>query len=168
VRRLFVASGWSDNPKVIVGRWSNDTKSGTYSVNPFTGFLTNAGEDPQLAIPTLMSRSTATLASRSGNSKGLILNAPTDAGTANVTFSRGVADQIAQLYARVTNFADGALTSATKSTQNRITDISKQVDAQQTRVDNYKERLVKQYSAMEKSMQKVKGQSSSFMSQIGR
>ncbi|MEN9353119.1 MAG: Flagellar hook-associated protein 2 C-terminus, partial [Fibrobacterota bacterium] len=75
---------------------------------------------------------------------------------------------IAQLYARVTNFADGALTSATKSTQNRITDISKQVDAQQTRVDNYKERLVKQYSAMEKSMQKVKGQSSSFMSQIGR
>lgn len=170
IRRLFAASGWSSDPRVTVGRWGNDTRTGTYAIDTTGNTISNVRPDGSIdaASTTGINRTDTLLVARSGNANGMMLNAPAAVGTAKVTFVRGVADQMQQLYAKLTNSMDGALTTATKSVQNRIGDISKQVDAQQSRVDAYKDRLVKQYSAMEKSMQKVKSQSSSFVSQIGR
>jgi len=170
IRRLFAASGWASDPRVTVGRWGTDTKTGTYQVDTVGNTITNVKGDGSLDDTSTVAANRADnlLVSRSGNSSGMMINAPSSAGTTKVTFVRGIADQIQQLYAKVTNSQDGALTTATKNVQNRIGDISKQADAQQTRVDSYKDRLVKQYSAMEKSISKIKSQSTSFMSQIGR
>jgi flagellar hook-associated protein 2 len=170
VRRLFAASGWASDPHVTVGRWSNDTKTGTYAIDTTNDTISNVLADGTVDAASMAtaSRTDSLMVSRSGNSNGMMINAPTSVGTAKVTFVRGVADQINQLYRQVTDYANGSLTSASKNTQSRIDDYSKRISEQQDRVDAYRQRLVNQFTAMEKSMAKIKNQSNSFMSQIGR
>ena len=170
VRRLFAASGWSSDPHVTVGRWSNTTKTGNYEIDTVGNTISNLRADGSVDPNSTVSanRSDNLLVSRDGNSSGMMLNAPASVGTAKVTFVRGVADQISQLYNQVTDYASGTLTSASKSTQSRIDDFTKHISEQQDRVDSYRQRLVNQFTAMEKSMQNIKSQSNSFMSQIGR
>jgi len=170
VRRLFASSGWTNNPGVTVGHWSKDTKAGTYAFDTASGRYAEVLPDGTVDSSTLATakRNGNLMILNSGGASGMFLDGAPEAGTGSAHFVRGVADQIAQLYAKLTSYNDGSLNSATKSVQQRSADISKQVAQQQSRVDSYKDRLSKQFAAMEQSMQKIKSQNSSFSSQLGR
>ena len=157
VARLFANSGWTDNGNATVGGWTNDTQSGTYALTPSTNTVDgNPGN-----------RSGDILFSTTGNSNGLGVTAPSSiAGNINVTFARGVAGLISQFANSATDPVSGILTSDTSSIQGQITDYGTQASDEQTRVDAYRTNLVAQFTAMEQAMQKLKSQSSAFLSQI--
>jgi flagellar hook-associated protein 2 len=170
VRRLFASSGWTNNPAVTVGHWSKDTKAGTYAFDTESNRYATVLPDGTVDSTTLATakRNGNLMIMNSGGASGMFLDGAPDAGTGSAHFVRGVADQIAQLYSKLTSYNDGSLNAATKSVQQRSADISKQVAQQQGRVDSYKDRLSKQFAAMEQAMQKIKSQNSSFSSQLGR
>lgn len=157
VTRLFANSGWTDNPNATVGGWTNDTKAGTYSLSPSTDVVDGAAGNRVGDI----------LFSNSGNSKGLgVTVASSVAGTVNATFSRGVAGNIASYIAQVTSQIDGSMKADSAGVQSQVEEYGKQITTMQSRVDKYRDNLVAQFTAMEKSMLKMKTQSSSFMAQI--
>lgn len=157
VRRLFSNSGWTDNGAATVGGWTDDTKAGTYVLNPSTDVIAGS---PGNRIGDI-------LFSRTGNSKGLGVTAPTSiAGNVTATFSRGVAGQLSQYISQLTSF-DGTYKSNKDSVQRQIDDFGKQADSVQDRVDAYRKTLSAQFSAMENAMLRIKNQSSAFLAQLG-
>jgi flagellar hook-associated protein 2 len=157
VSRLFANSGWTDNGNASVGGWTDNTQPGTYLVNPVIDEIDGS----------YANRSGDILFSNTGNSKGLGVTAPTSIGLPfHATFARGIGGIVAQYVKQVTGI-DGALSGDRKNIQKQITDYGNQTSDEQRRVDAYRSSLVAQFSAMETSMQKLKGQNSSFLSQIG-
>ncbi len=157
VRRLFSNSGWTNNGSATVGGWTDDTKAGSYTLSPSTDVIDG---NPGNRIEDI-------LFSRTGNSKGLGVTAPTSiAGNITATFSRGVAGQLSQYISQLTKF-DGTYKSNKDSVQRQIDDFGKQADSVQDRVDAYRKTLSAQFSAMENAMLKIKNQSSAFLAQLG-
>jgi flagellar capping protein FliD len=156
VRRLFSNSAWTSNSAATVGGWTQDTKSGSWTVDA-------AGD---LIDGVAGTRNGDVLRSNSGDSKGLGITAPASLGTFTATFSRGIAGVIEQFYNNATGIG-GTLRDAKTAAQNQVTEYGKQVDTAQSRVDRFRENLVAQFSGLEKAMLRLKSQSSAFMSQIG-
>jgi len=157
VSRLFANSGWTDNENASVGGWTNDTKPGTYLVNASADEIDGA----------YAGRSGDIMFSSHGASKGLGVTAPASiAGPFHASFARGIGGLVAQ-YVRQASGIDGSLTGDRKAIQKQIADYGNHAQDEQTRVDSYRATLVAQFSAMEKSMQKLKSQNSSFLAQIG-
>lgn len=156
IRRLFANSGWTNNSNATVGGWTQDTKAGSWTVDPSANTFDGVS----------VSRNGDVLTGNTGNFTGLGINAASTVGTFTATFSRGVAGVIEQFYNSATSVG-GLLRDTKTSVQNQVTEYGKQVSAAQTRVDQYRENLVKQFSGLEQSMLRLKSQSSAFMSQIG-
>jgi flagellar hook-associated protein 2 len=156
VSRLFANSGWTDNGAATVGGWTKDTQSGTYSINSSTNMVDGSSGNRVGDI----------LFSTTGNSNGLGVTVSSSlAGSFNATFSRGVGGLITQFANSLTSY-DGILSTDTTTITKRITDYGTQASDAQDRVDNYRSTLTAQFTAMEQAMQKLKSQSSSFLSQI--
>lgn len=156
VRRLFANSGWTNNPSATVGGWTQDTKSGSWTVDPTANTINGLSA----------TRSGDVLTGQSGDFLGLGINAPTSVSPFTVNFSRGVAGVIEQFYNSATSVG-GILRDARTNVQNQVSEYGKQVSTAQSRVDRYRENLVKQFTGLEQSMLRLKNQSSAFMSQIG-
>ncbi len=156
VRRLFSNSAWTSNSAATVGGWTQDTKSGSWTVDAATNMIDGVAG----------TRNGDVLRSDTGNSKGLGITAPASLGTFTATFSRGIAGVIEQFYNNATGIG-GSLRDAKTAAQNQVTEYGKQVDTAQSRVDRFRENLVAQFSGLEKAMLRLKSQSSAFMSQIG-
>lgn len=156
VRRLLANSGWTDSPTAEVGRWTKDTKSGTWVVNAAANTIDGQAAD----------RSGDVLFGKTGNATGLGLTAAASAGTFNATFSRGIAGMLDQYYQQVTGL-DGLLKNTKTSIQSQISSYAEQITTAQDRVSSFRETLVNQFTAMEQAMLKLKSQSSSFSAQIG-
>jgi flagellar hook-associated protein 2 len=156
VSRLFANSAWTDNGAATVGGWTKDTQSGTYSIDPSTGKVDGSAGN----------RIGDILFSTTGNSNGLGVTIPSSVtGSFNANFARGVGGLISQFSDSLTSY-DGTLSTDSTSFTQQITDYGTQASDEQTRVDTYRSNLVAQFSAMEQAMQKLKSQSSSFLSAI--
>jgi len=156
IRRLFANSGWTNNANATVGGWTQDTKSGSWAVDPSANTIGGVS----------VTRNGDVLTGTSGDFTGLGINAASTVGGFTATFSRGVAGIIEQFYNSATSVG-GLLRDTKTSVQNQVTEYGKQSSAAQSRVDQYRENLVKQFSGLEQSMLRLKSQSSAFMSQIG-
>lgn len=156
VRRLFSNSAWTSNSAATVGGWTQDTKSGSWTVDAAANLIDGVAG----------TRNGDVLRSDSGDSKGLGITAPASLGTFTATFSRGIAGVIERFYNNATGIG-GTLRDAKTAAQNQVTEYGKQVDTAQSRVDRFRENLVAQFSGLEKAMLRLKSQSSAFMSQIG-
>lgn len=66
------------------------------------------------------------------------------------TATDGVGDKLKTLVDGYTNSTDGIFVSKTKSLNNTVKQISTQIDSLQMRVDAYREKLIAQFTAMEK------------------
>ena len=155
VRRLFANSAWTDNPSADVGYWNKETKTGSWTVDAVNGTIDGVAAE----------RSGDVMISKSGDSNGLGLSAPTSAGTFTATFSRGIAGMLDQYYQQITGF-DGMLKNTKTSIQSQLTSYSEQITKAQDRVGAYRETLVNQFTAMEQAMLRLKSQSSAFSAQI--
>ena len=157
VSRLFANSGWTTNGTATVGGWTNNTKSGTYTIDPTADTVDGVHGNRVGDI----------LFSTSGDSNGLGVTAPTSIGSSfTATFARGIGGLISQ-FATQASGIDGILTADQSAIQKRISDYGDQATKEQDRVDTYRSNMQAQFTAMETAMQKLKSQNSAFLAQIG-
>jgi flagellar hook-associated protein 2 len=155
VRRLFAASGVSDNPEWELGRYTDDTESGVYSVDA-DGNTMDGNSAKRIGL---------TLTSSTGDSKGLSLKAAS--GTGSFTFIRGLASQMEQYYAQANDYVSGLFKDTRESFDRQLREFDKRILDTQDRVDRYKATLTKQFADLEQSVSRLQSQQQSFAAQIG-
>jgi flagellar capping protein FliD len=168
--RFFVTNGTSDNGSVAYGRSTKDTQSGSYTLQeqPDNNHL-----QIQLSSSTTWStsdfRSGDIVTFSSGPAKGLSITAASGVitTTSTFTFSKGLGDRINQLITGMNDPQNGMITIHQSSLQSNITSANDRVTAMQKRVDDYHDRMVKQFAAMENALQKMKTQETNMLSALG-
>ncbi|MDR3001010.1 MAG: flagellar filament capping protein FliD [Fibromonadaceae bacterium] len=148
VRRLFTANWFSDTPGFSVGRFTKDSKTGTYEVDGVLGFIN--GQAAQSITGNIFTLD------------GLSIETP-GSGKAKITFVRGIASQITNFMEKARSTVDGYFKESEKTYQDRIDSIQKRVDELQMRVDNYSARITRQFAALERSMGNLQSQTANMM-----
>jgi flagellar capping protein FliD len=170
VVKFFTTTGISDNKSINLGRKTKDTQSGSYTIREIDAdhFEIQSGTDP--AWYASDARSGDIVSFSSGPAKGLSLTAPAGtigSGTAKFTFVKGLGDRITELVNRMSDPQNGMITLHQNSLTGSIDSANDRIDVMQKRVDHYHDRLVKQFSAMEEAMQKMRSQMSNMLSALG-
>ncbi len=156
VRRLFAASGVSDNPEWELGRYTKDTESGVYAVDA-DGNLIDGAAAKRLGL---------TLTSKEGNAKGLSIKVGAGGGTGSFTFVRGLASKMEQYYQRANDFVSGIFKDTREAFKRQIDEYDERIFDMQDRVTTYTARLTKQFADMEQSISRLQSQQQSFAAQI--
>jgi flagellar capping protein FliD len=104
------------------------------------------------------------LSSIAGDSKGLSVkfDAPV---TGTVTFVRGIAGQMKNWFDEMNNFVDGNLTQMGKQIKDYIKRQDIRIEEKQKRVDDFRLRLVSQFSQLEISISRLQSQQAAFNNQ---
>ena len=169
--RFFVTSGVSDNKSVVYGRSTKDTQSGSYTLQeqPDNNHLQIRSSSSLTWDDTSDSRSGDIVTFSTGPAKGLSITAASGVitGTSTFTFSKGLGDRISELVTGMNDPLNGMITIHQSSLQSSITSASDRVTTMQKRVDDYHDRMVKQFAAMEQAMQKMKTQETNMLSALG-
>jgi flagellar hook-associated protein 2 len=159
VRRLFSNNGFSNTPGVEVGKWTNDTVTGTYEFTDGT-YLIDGTPGKEIG--------SGIYSSTSGKSKGLSIEVSgTFSKTANVTFVRGIAAQLSSYVDKANAYQTGLFATAKDTYQKRIDQYDERIEQLQMRVDNYNDRLTRQFSAMETAMSNLTAQTSNMLAALG-
>lgn len=166
VRRLFTTNAYSDNPNFEMGRFTKDTKTGTYDINADTN-LFDRNAKSSINTGDAGTRVGEVISSNLGDSKGLSVRTGLNTGAGKFTFVRGVASQVDQWYKQASDFVNGSFKSTREGYDRQIKSYEKRVQEMTERADRYKDSLVKQFSNMEQTMSRIRSQSSSFMAQLG-
>jgi len=163
---MFVTEGYTDNSNVIFGTTDDDTEEGIYDLVESGGLysMTVRGGDGTVYNAT---REGEIISFDDGPASGLYLTAPTGSGNSSVTFSKGLAGRLNDVVDSLIESETGTLAIRKKSMNSRIDSYGDQETAMQRRVDAYRNRLVKQFSAMEQIMNTLNSQSASMMGQLG-
>jgi len=166
VRKLFTSNSFSDTPGFSVGRFTKDSEVGVYKYINGDWYLNGSNEPVK---GTWYGNSVFT------TSKGLSIELPNKFdGEPQVTFLRGIAGKISNFVEQAKTgyynlrgeFVDGFIQQSKDKYQERIKDIEERVDRLQFRVNNFENRLIKQFAALEKSMGHLQSQSSNMLAAI--
>jgi len=158
VRSLFVAQGVSDNNLHEMGKYTDDTVAGSYAFDA----------DNDTIDGVKATRIGQVLISKSGDSNGLSIKAPTGTGVGTLSFTRGLASKLDMLYQQHNDYVDGLFKQTKDSNEKRVRDYEVKIEDLWDKVESFKSRLVKQFSDMEQSMSRLQSQSSSFMSAMSK
>jgi len=96
-----------------------------------------------------------------------MITAPVGSGNGTFTFSKGIAGRMDEKIKQLTDPIDGVVARKKESLQTRTRNIDSQIEMEQRRVDAYRDRLVKQFAAMENTMRMLQSQQSAMLSQLG-
>ena len=179
IEHLFITTGVSSNSNIAFGRKTKDTVPGTYTLRE-----TDAGGayDPNFLSAQLSGnpanpwytsdiRSGDIVTFSSGPLNGLSLTSPAatigSGATETFTFSLGMGDGISDLITSMTDSTSGIITEHNNSLNDQIKESNSRAADMQTRVNDYHDRLVKQFSAMEQAMNTMKTQMSNMLSALG-
>ena len=169
VVNLFTTVGNSDNPNVILGRSTKDTKSGKYSVEEVDSQFLRIQLQGSTEWYTSDARKGDIVSFSNGPAMGLSLTASTGSigtGSTNFTFSKGLTTLLDEAISNLNDSHDG-MVSLRQETWRRGIDMSNdRIEDMNARIDSYRERLVKQFSKMEQAMSQMQSQSSNMMSQL--
>jgi flagellar hook-associated protein 2 len=161
IRRLFVTQGSTNNPNVQFGRATEKTQAGVFQIdtdnNTINGLAaTRAGDvltqDLDTADPTY----------------GLSVTAPAGNGLVELTFTKGVGRRFSDLVTAITDKFDGYIKQRQDGLQKRIDEYLKRIEALQTHVDNFRQGLVNQFAALEKTLSNLKSQGANMQSAMSR
>jgi flagellar hook-associated protein 2 len=162
---VFTTKGTSSNSSMQYGRSSADTQEGEYELEEADGtFRIRKKGDTAW---TVGQRSGDIISFVDGPAKGLMITAPEGSGNGTLTFSKGIAGRMEEKIKQYTDSVDGVVAKKKESLQARTRTIDSQIEREQRRVDAYRDRLVKQFAAMENTMQMLKSQQSAMFSQLG-
>ncbi|MGL1902363.1 MAG: flagellar filament capping protein FliD [Fibrobacterales bacterium] len=154
VRALFVAQGNSDNNLHEMGKYTDETQTGS--------FVIDADNDTINGVAA--KRIGQILIAKSGEANGLSVKAPSGTGTGTMEFTHGLASKLHNLYEAHNDYVDGLFKQTKESNEKRVRDYEDKIENLWDKVEAFKSRLVKQFSDMEQSMSRLQSQSSSFMS----
>ena len=106
---------------------------------------------------------------RSGH--GAVVDSPAgvigSGNTASFTFSVGLGDSVNDLITSLTDPNTGLITEHDNSLNDQISNANNRASEMQTRVNDYHDRLVNQFAAMETAMNTMKTQEANMISALG-
>lgn len=164
VTRLFTTTGTSNNPGIIMGRNTPETKSGVYNIEEVDGQHFRIQLQGSTDWFLSDARSGEIITFSDGPAKGLSLTAP--AGTigagnsATFTFSKGLATILDEHVDKLTDNTEGTVALRQESWRRTIKHTDERITKLEARIESYRLRLVKQFSAMEQAMSQMKAQGS--------
>jgi flagellar hook-associated protein 2 len=165
---LFVTAGTSSNSSTAYGKSSSSTSSGDYTIKigsdgTYSICLTNliGTSDESWSTGT---RSGDIVSFSDGSADGLMITSPDNSslyGT-DITFSytRGFSDMLDDLCDSLTQSYDGTIATHVTYLQKLESDCEDRITTLEDSCDAYKERLTKQYAAMETMILKLQTASS--------
>ena len=165
VSRLFTANNFSNEPGFSIGRFTKNSKAGLYETDGHDIWFNGKKLEGVTGVPDGTILTTA-----DGLSieipKGFFED-PANAGKkVSVTFVRGIADQLSNFVEKAKDTIGGLFKQTEEMYAKRIEDLEKRASLLQRRVDNFNERLIKQFTSLEKSMGNLQSQSSNMMSAL--
>lgn len=167
VRRLFTTNGFSDTPGYSLGRYTDDTKTGTYYLDVKSSIFGSSTDGSNTGDTGTLFGSIFT--SSKGGSNGLSVEVPAvdpSMSSAKFTFVRGIAAQFSLFVDNAQDYVDGYFKTSKDSYQKRVDSYNDKIETLQTRVDNYETRLNAQFTALEQSISKLKTQTTNMLSQL--
>jgi len=156
VRRLFTSNSFSDTPGFSIGNFTKNSTTGTYKIAA-DGTVTVNGN------PIKVSSITANIITLEN---GISIETPGLGKEAQVTFVRGIANQMTNFVEKAKTFKEGYYDTSEKTYQDRIDSIQKRVNELQVRVDRYNDRITKQFAALEKNMGNLQSQTANMLSAL--
>jgi flagellar hook-associated protein 2 len=159
VRRLFTLNSFSDTAGFSIGNSNKNSTTGVYKIAA-DGEVTLNGE--VIKTVDIFDNKIITL------ENGISIEIPNypPGQVVQVTFVRGIANQIANFMEKAKSSVDGYFKTSEKTYQTRIDSIQKRVDELQIRTDNYSARIAKQFAALERSMSNLQSQTANMMSAL--
>ncbi|MDO5575734.1 MAG: flagellar filament capping protein FliD [Fibrobacter sp.] len=171
VMNLFTKVGVSENSNITLGRNTASTQEGVYQ-------LKNEGGKLQISLDG----STWTEAEQNGEifsfsegpatglsltiSEGDISGIGTDT-TTKFTFSKGLGTLLDEAVKKLTDTTDGLIALRQESWQRSMKNTEDRIERMNKRVENYRDRLVKEYSNMEIVMSQMQAQTQSLVNSLG-
>jgi flagellar capping protein FliD len=166
---LFATKGFSGNANMSMGRFTDTTTAGVYDLEEAdaTHMRIRLQGDPQWYTSTARFNDVVTF--EDGPAKGLSMTAPAGllGGVATTfTFSQGLGDLIANTAKDVTDPNDGIVMVRQKSLRDGMKRMDQRITRLSISVEAYRQRLIKQFTAMEQSMSQMKAQSGGMTSAL--
>lgn len=169
VKSLFITHGYSDNTNIVVGMHNDDTTEGVYEleevdaehyrIRPING----SEDDWVLSTP----RSGNVISFGSGPAKGLSVSAPAGSGNGQLVFSKGLAGHMDDIVDKLTDGRDGIVVMRQNSWAKSKDRCDDRILDLENRIESYRMRLVKQFTAMEQTLNQLTTQSANMLSQLG-
>jgi len=169
VIKLFVTQGYSDNPNITLGSYSEKTTDGIYALVE----VDNDHYQIEKTLPTTSdpvvseSRNGDIISFKSGAAEGLSITAPRGSGNATFTFSKGLVEHLDELIKELTDGREGTIPMRQESWNKAKSRLDDRIMTLESRVESYRIRLVKQFAAMEQTLNQLSSQSSNMLSQLG-
>jgi len=169
VVRLFTTTGTSTNPAISMGRQTADTKAGNYILEEIDSehFRIQLQGDSNWYISD--ARVGEIISFSDGPAKGLSLTAAVGSigsGTATFSLSKGLASILDENITKLTDAREGLVTLRQDAWRRDIKYADERIDKLNDRIENYRLRLVKQFSDMEQALNNLQTQSSQMLSSL--
>ena len=166
VVRLFTTGGYADTNTIQLGRYGAKTAAGVYDIEEVDAermrIRLQGTDDWHLSDP----RSGDIVLFSQGPASGLSLTARVGslgAETGTFSFSKGVGTLIEELARELNDGSGGLVAMRQESLQKRIQSADNRIMDLERRVESYRERLVKQFAAMEQSLSQLQAQSANML-----
>ena len=165
---IFITRGYSDNPNIVMGTYSDDTQEGVYS-------LTEVGDqyEIQRTLPNpsgvflSASRIGEIVSFKDGPANGLSLTAPVGSGNATFVFSKGLAGHLEDLVEKLTDSREGTIAMRQESWNKAKQRCDDRIITLENRIEAYRLRLVNEFSNMEQVLSQLQSQSNNMLAQLG-
>ncbi len=163
VVRLFTTTGVSSNSGISLGRSTKDTKSGVYILEEVDAqhFRIQLQGSSEWFVSDARTGEIITFSD--GPAKGLSLTAPAGSigeGTATFSFSKGLAAILDEAVNKLTDGSEGTVALRQESWRRSMKYADERITKLEERIENYRLRLVKQFTAMEQAMSQMQSQGS--------
>ncbi len=168
--RFFVTTGVSDNKNISLGRFTKDTRSGNYTLKQVNADYLQIQFGSDATWYTSDARVGDIVTFSTGSAKGLSITAAAGvigSGSAMFTFSKGLGDRLSELVDNMSDPENGMITIRQNSLTSSIDSANERMDAMQKRVNDYHDRLVKQFAAMEEALLTMQNQQANMLSALG-
>lgn len=163
VIRLFSTTGVSNNSGVVLGRSTKETKSGSYILEEVDSQYFRIQLQGSTEWFLSDARTGDIISFSDGPAKGLSLTAPAGsigAGSATFNFSKGLAAILEENINKLTDSTEGTVALRQESWRRTMKYADERISKLEDRVESYRLRLVKQFSAMEQAMSQMQSQGS--------
>ncbi|MBN1982339.1 MAG: flagellar filament capping protein FliD [Chitinivibrionales bacterium] len=170
VLNVFITSGTSNNPKITMGRYTDKTEDGIYTLTESTDQLSY---QIQRTVPSggavdqSDERQGEILNFSAGPATGLSLTAAAGSGNGTFTFFRGFAGHLELIAKKLTDGENGAVKLRQTSLLEARDGLDDRISRMNASVETYRLRLVKEFTAMEQNLNNIKSQSNNMLSQLG-
>ncbi len=170
VVNLFITLGTSDNNNIVLGTQNKDTQAGVYTLEEVDANTFRAQRSGDTTWYTSEVRTGDIVSFENGPLTGLSLTAPAGSigagNSATFTLSKGLSSIISDAIDNLNDSSEGLVKLRTESWQRSMDRSDDKIAQLEDRIENYRLRLVKQFSAMEQTLSQMQSQSANMLNAL--